>query len=69
LLALDVVIYNCLLNTLPAGSAFVQNASKPHKDCNCFNVTFFAEATVNAFQWGAQFPAKPLNNFQHLFIG
>ena len=28
------------------GSAFVQNASKPHKDCNCLNVTFFAEATV-----------------------
>ena len=24
---------------------------------------------INAFQWGAQFPAKPLNNFQHLFIG
>ena len=24
---------------------------------------------INAFQWGAQFPAKPLNYFQHLLIG
>jgi len=24
----------------------VQNASQPHTDCNYFNVTFFAEATL-----------------------